>query len=106
MEKLNFSYNWNNKLDCKSFTALRLKNDRKYIIGSEMEVYLNADFKGIFRIITAKHLKIFEINEFIARLDTGYDRNECIKTIQTIYKNKSIDWNKQELSLILLVKIK
>ena len=33
MKKINFSYNWNNKLDCHSFTTIRLSS--KYMI----EVY-------------------------------------------------------------------
>lgn len=31
MNTLNFSKNWNNKLDCKVFTTLRLHNPNKYL---------------------------------------------------------------------------
>lgn len=104
MEILDFSYNWNNKLNCNSFTTLRLRNDNKYFITKHFEVQLKGESRGIHMVVDVKHFKITQINEFIARLDTGYNQVECVKLIQTIYKNKPIDWNTQQLSLILLVK--
>ncbi len=104
MEKLKFSFNWNNKLDCKSFTTIRLRNDKKYFVNAELDVLLKDENKGVHNVLAVKHFKIFEINEFIAQIDTGYSRDECIKTIQTMYKNISINWNTQDLSLILITK--
>lgn len=111
MEKLTFSHNWNNKLDCKAFTTLRLRNDRKYHKGQELEIiekrFSAGEFsRGTFIIAEIKHLKIYQINEFIARLDTGFNREECITLIQTMYKKSAINWNEQDLSLILLIKAK
>lgn len=104
MEKLTFTHNWNNKLDCVAFTTLRLRNDRKYYIGGEVEVLEKHFSRGAYKIVDIKHFKIFQINEFMARVDTGYSRERCIEVIQTMYKNIVTNWNTQELSLILLTK--
>ena len=32
-DTINFSYNWNSKLNCSAFTTIRVKNDKKYRIG-------------------------------------------------------------------------
>lgn len=106
MDKLSFSYNWNNKLDNDCFTTLRLRNDLRYHLGDKMEAELNGVSKGMVYFEDIKHLKLDSINEFVARLDTGYCREKCIEIIKTMYKNKNINWNVQQLSLILCVKIK
>lgn len=111
MNKLTFSFNWNNKLDCNAFTTIRLRNDNKYYKGASFNTVLAQKGKeeinkGDVMVEEVKHFKIDKINEFVALLDTGYCRADCIKTIQTMYKNIVPDWNKQDLSLILLVKQK
>lgn len=106
MYKLLFSHNFNNKLDNDCFTTLRLRNDFKYLLGEKMEVRLNGISKGVIYIEDVKHLKIESINEFVARLDTGYSREKCIEMIKTMYKAYNINWNVKQLSLVLCVKIK
>ena len=105
---INFSYNWNNKLDCKSFTTLRLKSD-KYLIGHDYEIILNIKKEsksfGVCKIEDIRIMRIEHLNEFIARIDTGYSLEKCVNLIKTMYINKNINWNTQELNLILLTKI-
>lgn len=100
--RLEFTHNWNNKLQCKSFTTIRLWNERKYVEGKELPVYLHGFDRGFARIISVKKIKIEQINEHIARLDTGYSARECKELIRTMYKNKNIDWEKQYLAYCLL----
>lgn len=104
MDKIDFAYNWNGKLNCTSFTTLRLQND-KYIVGQSYEVFLKKEKIFTVKVLAIKNILLENINEFIARLDTGYSREECIALIRTMYKNKNINWNTQKLSLILLIKI-
>jgi hypothetical protein len=110
---IDFSYNWNKKLDCShAFTTIRLRNDNKYKIGAEF--YINLKYerrninKGTAHIIDIKHFKINQLNSYITFLDTGYNVSECRKLLETMYKNYTppINWETQELSLILLVKNK
>lgn len=112
MEIIPFSYNWNNKLNNQAFTTIRLRNDRKYKIGQTIDVVLNSERqridKGLHTIADIKHFKIAKLNNFISYLDMGYDVKECTRILTTMYKNFTppINWETQELSLILLVKEK
>jgi hypothetical protein len=107
---IDFFYNWNRKLDAMAFTTIRLRNDDKYKIGAEY--YINLKYerrninKGEARCVDIKHFKIAQLNNFIAYLDTGYNKAECRRVIETMYKNRMppINWETQDLSLVLLVK--
>ena len=104
MQNLIFSYNWNNKLDCKAFTTLRLHNPKKYYPGAEFDVWLNEKGKEQApkgRAITqaVKTFDADQINDFIAFLDTGYNRAQCIQILQRMYKQEN-----PKLDLVLLVK--
>lgn len=102
MDQLNFSTNWNNKLDCTAFTTLRLPNE-KYKLGELFQITLNGVEKGIGRIISITYINIDNINEYIARLDTGYSTDECKVIIRNIYP--TIDFIQQPLVLLLIGKI-
>ena len=102
MEKLHFSKNWNNKLDCMAFTTLRLPN-QKYQINHLFEITLDGICKGIGKLISINYISIDDIDEFIARLDTGCSIDECKNIIIDIYPN--IDFNQQQLALLLISKV-
>ena len=112
MATIIFSFNWNNKLDNKAFTTVRLRNDSLYKEYEIYEVFLNteksgiknSEFKGLARIESIKNIYLSQVNSFVTFLDTGYPVKEFTKLVQTMYKNKVKDWTKQQLSLILLVK--
>ena len=99
--RLEFSHNWNNKLLGKAFTTIRLWNEKKYIEGREFPVYLNGFSRGFAVLLSVKRLKLEQINEHIARLDTGYSAAECRELLRTMYKNKQIDWDRQDLAYCL-----
>lgn len=103
---IEFSYNWNHKLECDSFTTLRLANSERYQKNVVYFVRSKDKDYGEFYIEDIRQITLAQINPFIARLDTGYDVAECVKLIKTMYKNKNINWDKQMLYLILLVKLK
>ncbi len=108
MDKIVFSYNWNNKLAGKYFTALRLRNDQKYIPGKTYEICITKNKQDIFfcyaTLMDMRNLKLSEINQFIAGIDTGYSADECRNIIKTMYKHKKIDWEKQQMVLLLFRK--
>ena len=61
MEKLEFSTNWNNKLDCKCFTTIRLYNPNKHFRGNQFEISLQNKFKGkatVLGITKAESIKL------------------------------------------------
>lgn len=53
-----------------------------------------------------KTMKLHQVNEFIARLDTGYNVEEFCKTVKTMYKNKGVDFETADWDLVLCVEIK
>lgn len=104
MKRINFSHNWNNKLCCKSFTTIRLRDDKKYKEGEKYNITLTKGKEvtnvSIGRVIALKHFKLDKLNEYIAHLDTGLNVKECRRTLLRLYDK--VDFTKQELSLILI----
>lgn len=87
MDVINFSTNWNNKLDCKCFTTLRLKNDKKYQLNKQYLINLKKNPIKKAEIIAIKTIFFKDINEYVARLDTGYSLEETKNIILKMYPN-------------------
>ena len=88
---IRFSFNWNNKLNNKAFTTLRLHNPGKYKPGQRYQIELNGQPKGIATLQEKRTLKIADLNNFICFLDTGYNRNETIAILKRMYKGIDIN---------------
>lgn len=101
---INFSYNWNNKLNCKAFTTIRLKNVNKYQIGKEYNILLKKQLLKSAIIEDIKTIYFNQINEFIARVDTGYSAEETKNILKKMYSKINIET--QPFSFILLSTIK
>jgi len=102
-ETLKFSTNWNNKLNCNAFTTLRLRNDNKYYPGAKVNIWLGNTLKGKGTILGVSLYTLDKINEYVARIDTGYSAEECRKIILQMYKNKpTINWETQQLAFCLI----
>ncbi len=100
--ELDFGTNWNNKLNCCVFTTIRLYNPIKYCVGNRFDVRLKGQHKGYAILLEVKKIYLDQINEFTARIDTGYSAEECRKMIETMYKNRRVDWKSQPLAFCLL----
>lgn len=105
-----FSTNWNKKLNCDFFTTLRLRNDKKYQVGSVHKIMLKEN--GVFRdygkatVVALRILRLHQLNEFICGLDTGYSVDETKNILHTMYKEKVPDVNHAEFNLVLFKKEK
>lgn len=96
---LKFSHNWNNKLDCKVFTTLRIY-DGKYSPGHVFEVVLKDSagdleingtrYKKLGRasILLSYKVQVKDLTMPICLLDTGYTLIETRKILFTMYKNR------------------
>lgn len=107
MYTINFSSNWNNKLHNKAFTTIRLRNDSKYFTNNVYAVTLTNKKNEVTnfanaKCIAIKHFKLAQLTEFTAHVDTGYSKAECEQIIRRMYGKSNINWDIQELSLILL----
>lgn len=99
---LNFSVNWNNKLHCNCYTTFRLHNPKRYIPGTIFDVYLNKHFMHRASVVEVRTLKLEQVNNFIAMVDTGYDTIRFINLVETMYKNIVTNFNKQKFDFVLL----
>jgi len=110
MERLNFSTNWNKKLDCDVFSTIRLWNPPKHFEGKEVDIYDNsttpARYKGHGKYAIVSEFKLNQLKESAAMLDTGYTLAETINLIRTMYKNKVQNLDQQTFAYIIIRKIK
>lgn len=91
---LRFTYNWNNKLDCRAFSTIRIPNP-KYKIGKLYRIVWDhgqpdkkTDWeKGIGEIVLIKRFQLWQLDEEDAWLDTGYSLAETTEILKRMYKN-------------------
>lgn len=96
-----FSYNWNNKLDCKAFTTIRIYNPGTHIPGMVVDVQLKGVSKGIAKIISVKPFYLHNLNEYMSYLDTGYAVPELKNIIEKMYPKIYFTTKKMVFILIL-----
>lgn len=104
---LDFSENWNNKLNCFSFTTIRPISS-KYKIGDNIYIRLKERFYGHAKVVD---IKIFSIKEIIDLgiyfFDTGLDKKAFFDMMNNMYSKKR--WWKDEntkMEVIFIQKIK
>lgn len=107
METLSFSHNWNLKLNCRSFSTVRVENPKKYRLNEEYRVLLKQTGTrppidmGIAVLRHISHFYLFDVNPGISLLDANLNREDFIKLVLTMYKNAGIDFNKQRMSFLV-----
>lgn len=82
-EELHFSYNWNNKLDCKSFTTIRISG--KYSLNSQWRIFLKGDYLGLAKVVSVTQLLADNMSEPMALLDTGYNKKDTLDILKKMY---------------------
>ena len=104
-EVLNFSENWNHKLDCTAFTTIRIES-AKYQIGQFKAIKLKGKLykSHLYQIKAIKRFKLSSINDYMAYVDTGYNAQTCRNIIEKMYNNKGVNWKTTFLCMPLLVK--
>lgn len=102
MKELEFSHNWNGKLDNQAFTTLRLTNF--YEIGEWVNVRLDIKSFGPHLIIGKKALRADALNEWIAWLDTGYCLADTRNLLNNMYKKRGGIKDHETMVLYLLRK--
>lgn len=103
MEKLEFSTNWNNKLDCKCFTTIRIYNPTKHFNGNKFDVYLKTKYRYQVQVISLGLYFLHELTDYICYLDTGYSKAETIEIFKKMYSKT--DFKNTRLVVMLLQKI-
>ena len=102
---LNFSTNWNQKLNCTCFTTIRITN---YPVGSIMHVVPNKSV-GIkpfaVSIVVCKQFHLDALTDGVAYIDTSYSAETVRKIMQTMYSKKFPNWKDMPYYLLILKKI-
>ena len=110
MQEIKFSYNWNNKLDNKFFTSIRLHRPSRFFKGSNLVLSIKEgkEFKktNIVEVIDLKLIKFSEISDWLFMIDTGYSAEEARQIFYNMYKKKVENVSDALFDLILLKKIR
>lgn len=101
MREIVFTYNWNNKLNCKAFTSIRISD--YYTVGYQYKVTLKSGKEstelGTAIVVSVREFWLDQLNEFISYLDTGYDVDQCREVILRMHPE--VNFEKKKLRLIL-----
>lgn len=95
---IKFSTNWNNKLSCDYFTTIRLASP-KYQVDKIYIIELKGKALKWVRMIEGRIITMAQMNEWVTRLDTGYDCKKFYDLFNRMYPNT--DWTTQRLVLCL-----
>lgn len=87
IQTLEFSHNWNHKLQCDYFTTLRISD--RFSLGETVEVH-HANMEP-FRatVVDKRSLTKLQLNDWICCLDTGYPTAETIGILNRMYPNST-----------------
>lgn len=88
MRTINFTSNFNNKLDCQCFITIRSDYYNDIKVGSICQIALNKNVLYNAQLLAVKPFKLGSLNEFVSCLDTGYSVAETIAMIRKMYNNK------------------
>lgn len=102
MKNLKFSYNWNGKLYCDSFTTIRLTN--YYNIGDIITIDLKNECIDTGKIIGKIETRIEKLTELVCQLDTGYNRAQTIGILKSMYKGIT-DWENTKIYIYTVTRI-
>lgn len=102
MKTLTFTYNWNNKLNCKAFTSIRVSE--AYQAGDQYKIILRESkdihVMGVAEVISVRDFYIEQLNEFMSYLDTGYSVEQCEQIIRRMHPK--VDFDRTRLRFLLL----
>ena len=107
LKSIHFSYNWNNKLSCKSFSTVRLWNPKKYELIDLFEVTLKKDAKnpkvslGIARLQVINKFLLHKVTPGISFLDANLTVIDFQQLVKTMYKNKGINFKEHQMCFLV-----
>ncbi len=107
-QTIRFNTNWNNKLNCKSFSTIRLSSPNKYKVGKIYNILLvdksgkaSKNF-GFAKLLSINEFLLENISPAMCLLDTNYEKEAFTQMFKTMYKNFKIDFTKKKLMFLVL----
>jgi len=102
-----FSDNWNNKLNCKSFSTVRIHNPNKYILLNDYQIILNPGGKkesinfGLARLQVIQPFYLDKVTVGVSFIDANMSKIDFIKMVKTMYKNFHINFSYQKMVFLV-----
>ena len=106
-QSIQFSFNWNNKLNNDCFTTIREHNPNKYAVGKTFDILLKTKdgYNTCYApadVIEIRRIKGKDINEFITRLDMGLSLDDGRRVMHQTYSDRCPNVMEMEFDFILL----
>lgn len=102
---IEFSENWNRKLSCHFFTTIRLKNDKKFVLGQQYKIFLKGEYVITANLLQKIDCHLKQLPPVTCYLDTGYGKQETVEMLKKMYKNKVANFDTQLFTVLLLENI-
>jgi len=83
--EINFSCNWNKKLDCNYFTTIRQYNLSKYEVGRRYVIKLKNVPISVCKIIEMYTTTVRDMSELLTRLDAGMSKEDMRVMLNRMY---------------------
>ncbi len=88
-KKISFTQNWNNKLNCKFFTTIRLQKN-KFKVGDLAIVDLAGKEIKLVQVVAVKDARLYEMDSTLTLLDAGYMPNQFRELMHRMYSKQVI----------------
>lgn len=99
---IKFLQNWNDKLNCKEFTTIRIFDPKKYKRGDLKRIELKSNFCMYAGIYEVKKVKLYDLAESEIRQDTGLSRKDAYHWFEKFYGKNFLE---KDYSFIFLREI-
>lgn len=102
---IQYSQDWNNKLQCPIHTTIRMSNAAKYQVGKTYEERLHGAHYNHVVLVQRKVFTLGQLTPAMAMLDTGYPLDDALQMLRTMYKNRcpGTSLDKQRFMFLVLV---
>ncbi len=110
MNKIVFDENYNNKLNNKYFTTVRLWSQEKEdyyekLVGKEFSVFLKGEFfckAKLIGLFDSYFQRIMESCPFFSYLDAGLNQDDFFVLMERMYSNKK-EWKDEFTNFLILL---
>lgn len=99
---IKFLQNWNEKLNSKEFTTIRIFDANKYKRGDLKRIELKGNFCMYAGIVKVEKVKLYDLADSEIRQDTGLSRNDAYHWFEKFYGKKFLE---KDYSFIFLREI-
>lgn len=112
LKSIHFSYNWNHKLNCQSFSTVRLWNEEKYQLLDLFEVTVKENAQhpkvslGIARLQVINKFLLHKVTPGISFLDANLTVIDFQQLVKTMYKNKGINFKEHPMCFLVFQYLK